>query len=153
MHFSLFTLLSVCPLLYLVHSSVWIEKGEASASRIPQIKRPGGPDLSLGKSTHVMPCRKRGIFGSGGAFFRKAGIDTPVFTTEVALTCSSNATPKTFDLARSLQISYLIKRMLAKWVAFDPKERFESTLQLQRQLKQTEKLQVPPEIYCIVTDT
>ena len=43
----------------------------------------------------------------------------------------------TQELIRSLQIPSLIKRMLAKMVAFDPKERFESTLQLQRQLKQT----------------
>lgn len=59
----------------------------------------------------------------------------------------------TQDLIYSLQIPSLIKRMLAKMVAFDPKERFENALQLQRQLNQTEKLQVPPEIYCLVTDT
>ncbi len=59
----------------------------------------------------------------------------------------------TQELVGTLNVPSFVRRIVQKMVALEPKDRFESVLQLRRQLEQTQKLQVPPEIYCLVTDT
>ncbi len=59
----------------------------------------------------------------------------------------------TQEHVRALELPPLIRRIVQKMLALEPENRFESALQLRRQLEQTHQLQHLPEICFLVTDT